>query len=254
MQITSFNANALDDYINQRHIRYLILRDNLSARELAARANAAQEIAETIAARHSDCLYVESPQSRPRQPGVRGSRGGRRVLELAGHAWPGGNERLEAHSRLRRDRARRVARVGNPEALWLPGRRRDRTAVVPHPDHVRREPEAERGHRPGDRPGFPGPALSARRRSRKRSSTFPAMEPSTRASIRTATGASGPCIPTPGSFFKYQLPPFQAAVDAGTSSIMSYYNNPSNEKSGGTVSQGVVAVRQAAVRRSRRSL
>jgi len=37
--------------------------------------------------------------------------------------------------------------------------------------------------------------------------------------------------PTPGSFFKYQLPPFQAAVDAGTSSIMSYYNNPSNEHS-----------------------
>jgi len=38
--------------------------------------------------------------------------------------------------------------------------------------------------------------------------------------------------PTPDSFFKYQLPPFQAAVDAGTSSIMSYYNNPSNAKSG----------------------
>src|ERR1022692_2114660 len=38
--------------------------------------------------------------------------------------------------------------------------------------------------------------------------------------------------PTPGSFFKYQLPPFQAAVDAGTSSIMCYYNNPSNAKSG----------------------
>jgi beta-glucosidase-like glycosyl hydrolase len=38
--------------------------------------------------------------------------------------------------------------------------------------------------------------------------------------------------PTPGSFFKYQLPPFQAAVDAGASSIMSYYNNPSNDRSG----------------------
>ena len=46
MQITSFNADSLDDYINQRHIRYLILRDNLGARELAARANAAQEAAE----------------------------------------------------------------------------------------------------------------------------------------------------------------------------------------------------------------
>ena len=46
MQITSFNADALNDYLNQRHIRYLILRDNLGARELAERANAAQEIAE----------------------------------------------------------------------------------------------------------------------------------------------------------------------------------------------------------------
>jgi hypothetical protein len=46
MQITSFNANALNDYVHNRHIRYLILRDNLTARELAARANASQEIAE----------------------------------------------------------------------------------------------------------------------------------------------------------------------------------------------------------------
>jgi beta-glucosidase len=46
MQITSFNTNSLDDYLNQRHIRYFILRDNLPARELAARANASQEAAE----------------------------------------------------------------------------------------------------------------------------------------------------------------------------------------------------------------
>ena len=41
--------------------------------------------------------------------------------------------------------------------------------------------------------------------------------------------------PTPGSLFKYQLPPFQAAIDAGTSGIMPYYNNPSNDKSGAQV-------------------
>jgi beta-glucosidase len=46
MQITSFRAESLDDYVNTRHIRFLILRDNLAARELAARANAAQEVAE----------------------------------------------------------------------------------------------------------------------------------------------------------------------------------------------------------------
>lgn len=33
--------------------------------------------------------------------------------------------------------------------------------------------------------------------------------------------------------YKYQLVPFQAAVDACTSAIMSYYNRPSNELRGG---------------------
>lgn len=41
----------------------------------------------------------------------------------------------------------------------------------------------------------------------------------------------GAIYPTPGSLMTYQLPPFQAAVDAGTSSIMSYYNAPNNERS-----------------------
>ncbi len=36
---------------------------------------------------------------------------------------------------------------------------------------------------------------------------------------------------TEGSLEKYHLPPFQAAIDAGTSSIMPYYAIPSNEKS-----------------------
>lgn len=35
--------------------------------------------------------------------------------------------------------------------------------------------------------------------------------------------------PTPGSLLKYHLPPFQAAIDAETTSIMPYYAYPSNE-------------------------
>jgi beta-glucosidase len=38
--------------------------------------------------------------------------------------------------------------------------------------------------------------------------------------------------PTPGSLFAYHIVPFQAAVDAGTSAIMSYYPIPSNSLSG----------------------
>ncbi|HEY5978930.1 MAG TPA: glycoside hydrolase family 3 N-terminal domain-containing protein [Microlunatus sp.] len=37
--------------------------------------------------------------------------------------------------------------------------------------------------------------------------------------------------PTPGSLAAYHLPPFQAAIDAGTSSVMPYYAIPSAEKS-----------------------
>jgi beta-glucosidase len=37
--------------------------------------------------------------------------------------------------------------------------------------------------------------------------------------------------PTPGSLEDYHLPPFQAAIDAGTSSVMPYYAIPSKEKS-----------------------
>ncbi|MFE5775109.1 glycoside hydrolase family 3 N-terminal domain-containing protein [Brachybacterium sp. NPDC056505] len=37
--------------------------------------------------------------------------------------------------------------------------------------------------------------------------------------------------PTPGSLEAYHLPPFQAAIDAGTSSVMPYYAIPSEEKS-----------------------
>lgn len=37
--------------------------------------------------------------------------------------------------------------------------------------------------------------------------------------------------PTPGSLEEYHLPPFQAAIDAGTSSIMPYYAIPSDQKS-----------------------
>ncbi len=37
--------------------------------------------------------------------------------------------------------------------------------------------------------------------------------------------------PTPGSLATYHLPPFQAAIDAGASSVMPYYAIPSDEKS-----------------------
>ncbi|WP_227935499.1 glycoside hydrolase family 3 protein [Alkalihalobacillus deserti] len=37
--------------------------------------------------------------------------------------------------------------------------------------------------------------------------------------------------PTPGSLYKYHIPPFKAAIEAGTTSMMPYYSYPSNEHS-----------------------
>jgi beta-glucosidase len=37
--------------------------------------------------------------------------------------------------------------------------------------------------------------------------------------------------PTPGSLYKYHIPPFKAAIEAGSTSIMPYYSYPSNENS-----------------------
>jgi beta-glucosidase len=63
MQITSYSANALADYINNRNIHYLILRDNLSARELAAHAGYTPSIVSRLV-RVSD-RHPADPGSRP---------------------------------------------------------------------------------------------------------------------------------------------------------------------------------------------
>ncbi len=52
---------------------------------------------------------------------------------------------------------------------------------------------------------------------------------STRTNVRRGSTRS---ILTPGSLLKYQIVPFKAAIDAGTSAIMPYYNRPSNALSG----------------------
>ena len=51
------------------------------------------------------------------------------------------------------------------------------------------------------------------------------------ASIPTTPKGKFNVYPTPGSLAAYHLPPFQAAIDAGTSSVMPYYAIPSTEKS-----------------------
>jgi hypothetical protein len=190
MQITSFNANALNDYINQRHIRYLILRDNLGARELAERANASQEIAERSRL-GIPLVFTSNPRNHIRDNLVyEEAESCRRVFELAGHARPGGDNDVTL-VRAFAEIARAEWRASGIQKLYgyqvdvatEPRWYRIQTTFGESPklnaDIARARSWVSRATR------------SAPSQWRKRLSTFPAMEPSTRGSIPTATGVSG---------------------------------------------------------------
>jgi beta-glucosidase len=232
MQITSFNAGALDDYINKRHIRYVILRDNLNARETAARANAAQQNAE--ASRLGiPLVFTSNPRNHA---------GNNEVYEQAPGSdgafsiWPGSLGLAATNDlTLIRDFARMI------RAEWRAAGIRK---MYGYQIDVATEPRWYRiqttfGESPklnadiarelvlglqGRRLGPESVALTIKH--------FPGDGAVDRGLDPHNAWGQWAVYPTPGSFFKYQLPPFQAAVDAGTSSIMSFYNVPSNAKSG----------------------
>ena len=253
MQITSFNAGSLEDYLNQRHIRYLILRDNLAARELAARANTSQELAEKSRL-GIPIVFASNPRNHVRDNLVY------EEAEAAGEfsSWPGtlglaATNDYEAHSRVRRNRARGVARLGHPEVLRISGGRRDRAALVPYPDDVRREPEAERGDRPGDRAGLPGAG--------SRAGVGSAIDQALPGGRRRGQGpGSSQQLGAVGRLSHarqlLQVPVASVPGCRGRRDELDHelLQQPLEREERGTIPQGMVAVRQAAVRRSRRGL
>ena len=231
MQITSFNANALDDYVNNRHIRYLILRDNLGARELASRANTSQEIAEKSRL-GMPLVFTSNPRNHIRDTLVY------EEAEAAGvfSSWPG-TLGLAATNDLKliRDFAE-IARVEwraagiqkmygyQVDVLTEPRWYRNQTSFGESPKlsaDISREIVL----------GFQGRTLGPQSVAMTMKH-FPGDGAVDKGLDPHSAWGQWAVYPTPDSVFKYQLPPFQAAVDAGTSSIMSYYNNPSNAKSG----------------------
>lgn len=230
MQITSFNAEALNDYINQRHIRYLILRDNLGARELAERANASQEIAERSRL-GIPLVFASNPRNHIRDNLVY------EEAEAAGvfSSWPG-TLGLAATNDVKLIRA--FAEIARAE--W---RAAGIQKLYGYQVDVATEPRWYRIQTTfGESPklsadiarelvlGFQGTALGPESVAQT-IKHFPGDGAVDKGLDPHSDWGQWAVYPTPGSFFKYQLPPFQAAVEAGTSSIMSYYNNPSNEKS-----------------------
>ena len=230
MQITSSSAGSLDDYLNQRHIRYLILRDNLPARELAARANRAQELAEKSRL-GIPIVFTSNPRNHVRDNLVY------EEAEAAGEfsSWPG-TLGLAATNDLKLIRAF----AGIARAEW---RASGIQKCYGYQVDVATEPRWYRIQTTfGESPklnadiareivlGFQGTTLGPESvaQSIKHLPGDGAVDKGLDPHNNWGQWA---VYPTLGSFFKYQLPPFQAAVVAGASSIMSYYNNPSTEKS-----------------------
>jgi beta-glucosidase len=230
MQITSLNAGSLDDYLNQRHIRYLILRDNLTARELAARANTSQELAEKSRL-GIPIVFTSNPRNHVRDNLVY------EEAEAAGEFsnWPG-TLGLAATNDLKLIRG--FAEIARAE--WRAAGIRK---CYGYQVDVATEPRWYRIQTTfGESPkwnaeiarelvlGFQGPALGPESVAQS-IKHFPGDGAVEKGLDPHNNWGQWAIYPTPGSFFTYQLPPFQAAVDAGASSIMVYYNNPGNDKS-----------------------
>jgi beta-glucosidase len=230
MQITSFNANSLSDYINQRHIRYLILRDNLGAGELAERANASQEMAERSRL-GIPIVFTSNPRNHIRDNLVYEEAEATGVFS----SWPG-TLGLAATNDVKLVRA--FAEIARAE--W---RASGIQKLYGYQVDVATEPRWYRIQTTfGESPklnaaiarelvlGFQGSALGPTSVAQT-IKHFPGDGAVDKGLDPHSDWGQWAVYPTPGSFFTYQLEPFQAAVEAGTSSIMSYYNNPSNEKS-----------------------
>jgi beta-glucosidase len=234
MQITSFRAESLEDYVNTRHIRFLILRDNLAARELAARANSSQEVAEKSRL-GVPIVFTSNPRNHVRDTLVY------EEVEAAGQfsTWPG-TLGLAATNDLTliRDFAE-IARVEwrasgiqkcygyQVEVATEPRWYRIQTTFGEDPTlsaAIAREVVL----------GFQGPKLGPESVAQT-IKHFPGDGAVDKGLDPHSVWGQWAVYPTPGSLFKYQLPPFQAAIDAGTSAVMPYYNNPSNGKSGAQI-------------------
>jgi len=237
MQITSFNANALSDYVNTRHMRYLILRDNLSARELAARANTSQELAEKSRL-GIPLVFTSNPRNHVRDTLVY------EEAEAAGEfsSWPGTLGLAATHDlkliREFAEIARAEWRSAGIQKMY--GYQVD-VATEPRWYRIQttfsEDPKLSADIARELVIGFQGRTLGPTSVAMSMKH-FPGDGAVDKGLDPHNTWGQWAVYPTPGSFFKYQLPPFQAAVDAGTSSIMSYYNNPSNAKSGSQLPAG----------------
>jgi beta-glucosidase len=226
MQITSFSATTAGGFINDRHIAHLILRDGVAGRELALRNNRFQQIAEgtrlgiplVFAANPrdhiSDALVFEQVDATGQWPGTLGLAATNDIKLVRAFAdtirgqWVAQGIRKMYGYQVDVASEPRWNRVQTTfgEGPWWNAAITREIVLGFQGQHLGPDSVAETiKHFPGDGAVWNG------------------LDP------HNSWGQYA-AYPTTGSLFQYQLPPFQAAVDAGTSAIMSYYNSQINSR------------------------
>jgi beta-glucosidase len=226
MQITSFSATTAGGFINDRHIVHLILRDSVSGQALATRNNQFQQIAEgtrlgiplVFAANPrdhiSDTLVFEQIDATGQWPGTLGLAATNDIKLIRTFAdtirgqWVAQGIRKMYGYQVDVASEPRWNRVQTTfgEGPWWSAEITRQIVLGFQGEHLSSDSVAETiKHFPGDGAVWNG------------------LDP------HFAWGQWA-AYPTAGSLFRYQLAPFQAAVDAGTSAIMSYYNSQINSR------------------------
>ena len=228
MQITSLGRTDADtiNFVGNRHIQHLILRDGLAPQDNATRNNKWQEFAEgtrlgipIVFASNprdhvTDTLVYEQTEAAGQWPGTLGLAATndlnlvRDFAEIARGQW--------VSQGIRKMYGYQVDVASEPR--W----NRVQTTFGEGPDlsaAITRQLVL----------GFQGQHLGPDSVA-ETIKHFPGHGPEWRGLDAHNTWGQWAAYPTAGSLFQYHLAPFQAAVDAGVSSIMSYYMNQDNSR------------------------
>jgi beta-glucosidase len=217
---------ATIDYINNRQIRYLVIRDNLAATDIAARNNKYQEIAEHT---RLGIPIVFASNPRNHTGGIEFG-----ITEASGQfsLWPGQLGLAAAHDS---SLIRKFAEIARNE--WRSAGIRKiygyQVDVVTEPRWRRisgtfgESPDLSAEYTWALVRGFQGPEINNESVVHT-IKHFPGDGPVHLGLDPHNESGQWAVYPTEGSLYKYHLPPFQAAFNAGVSSLMSYYNRPSN--------------------------
>lgn len=217
-------------YVTDREVRHLILRDNPTAHDIASRANAYQQIAEESRL-GIPIVFTSNPRNHVNPDQQFG------ISEATGQfsLWPGS---LGIAATADPAVAREFAEIARAE--W---RASGIHKIYGYQIETATEPRWNRiSGTFGESPdlnadiareltlGFQGEQLDENSVAQT-IKHFPGDGAVVRGLDPHNANGQYAIYPTAGSLAKYQLPPFQAAIDAGASSVMSYYNVPDNERS-----------------------